>query len=247
MRIRFSLAFLTFLLLTASSPPAQSGDLILPDLRTLPPTDFRLVNLPGSGIRRLRFANTIANGGPGDLDLHATPLPIPGTVRVFQAILTTTGETVTEEAGMFGFHNEHSHWHWEGFALYEVLELDPSGKLGEVLARSDKIGYCLIDVDPLPGAVGETEPFFTSCAWRRQGISAGWTDTYEAHVGGQFVEISSLRDGLNALRSTVDPENVILELNEENNSAIVYFRLDRGRLTILESPYTQAESEQGPR
>ncbi|HUF37441.1 MAG TPA: lysyl oxidase family protein [Anaerolineales bacterium] len=265
---RISLAILSLLLLTASTPndeidelvtagvvppaarqgehrlnPANPAEpvLILPDLRTLPPVDLQLQLFPGSGIRRLRFANTIWNSGPGDLDVHATAFALPNTVRVRQYIPTMEGDPILQEAGIFDFHEAHGHWHWEGFGLYEVLSVAETGRLGDIVAASDKIGYCLIDVDPHPDLDEEqvSDPFYTSCAWRRQGISSGWTDTYEAHIGGQYVDISDLPDGLYALRSTVDPDNIIIEFDETNNSSLVYFYLYGDNLIVMGARYVQ--------
>jgi hypothetical protein len=251
MWIKTALALLVLPILTAlvaAGGPQQDepSALILPDLRTLTPFDLQLQVLQGSGVRRLRFANTIWNSGPGDLDLHAAPFTLPGGVRVFQNIPTNDGDSVTLEAGVFDFHPAHGHWHWEGFGLYQVLAVSETGQAGQVVAQSDKVGYCLIDVDPMPGPEEVADPFYTSCVWTRQGITAGWTDTYEAHIGGQFVDVSALPDGLYILRSTVDPDNIILELDDGNNSAQVFFYLYDEEIFVMGADYVQPKPMPGP-
>ena len=212
-------------------------DYMLPDLHTLPPQNLLIQLIRSSGIKRLRFSNTIYNSGPGDLDLRALPISIPGAVRVTQYVPGADGNILLHEAGVFDFHVEHGHWHWVGFGLYEVLTVTDTGVPGEVVAQSDKVGYCLIDVDPMPGDPLAGDPFYTSCVWDRQGISAGWTDTYESHVGGQYVDITHLPDGLYVLRSTVDPDNIILEVDDTNNSARMFFYLYGENLLVVGERY----------
>ncbi|MCI0526164.1 MAG: hypothetical protein L0Y56_01740, partial [Nitrospira sp.] len=122
--------------------------LYLPDLRTLPPTNLLLQILRGQGVTRLRFTNTIWNSGPGDLEMRAKPFPVPGAVHVSQYILREDGEGVLQEAGVFDYHDIHGHWHWEGFSIYQIWSLTPAGNLNRIVASSDKVGYCLIDMAP---------------------------------------------------------------------------------------------------
>jgi hypothetical protein len=218
--------------------------LLLPDLRTLPPTDLHLQIYNDTEVRRLRFSNTIWNAGPGDLELLGEPAPNTGDVRVEQLIQHRRGEPVKRMTGQFYYNFEHGHWHWDGFAIYEIWSLTPAGQLGERLAVSDKVGYCLIDIETYPDFMGNDMPAkldapaprqFSGCSTTRQGLSAGWTDTYRDHLPGQHVDISHLHDGVYALRSRVDPEGVILELDDTNNAAIVYFRLHGEQIDILNS------------
>jgi hypothetical protein len=230
--------------LRAEDDDRTEAALLLPDLRTLPPTDLHLQIFNDTEVRRLRFSNTIWNAGPGDLELLGEPAPNTGDVRVEQFIKHRRGEPVKRSTGQFYYNFEHGHWHWEGFAIYEIWSLTPSGQLGELLAYSDKVGYCLIDIETYSSFTGEEPPThteppaarqFSGCSTTRQGLSAGWTDTYRDHLPGQHVDISHLHDGVYALRSLVDPEGVILELDDTNNAAIVYFRLQGEQIEIKDS------------
>ncbi len=220
----------------------------LPDLRTLPPSELELQIL-GSRIKRLRFTNTIWNGGPGDLDMRASIIDELGVVQVTQYLWRQDGSSEKQQAGVFDFHAAHGHWHWEGFSIYRVWSLDRNGSPMEVVASSDKIGYCLIDVDRYRGT--QASPFlseqdvsegrqYTGCNWARQGLSAGWTDSYRAHLAGQFVEVGHLSTGTYALQSVVDPDNIIRELNESNNAVRLYFRLGDEGLEVLGERYFPA-------
>jgi hypothetical protein len=233
-------------------PPAA----LLPDLRTLPPTDLLLQILRGQGITRLRFTNTIWNSGPGHLEMRAAPIPLPGTVKVFQYIYRDDGSTIFQDAGLFAFHDVHGHWHWDGFGIYRVWSLTPEGGLDQVIASSDKVGYCLIDMAPYQGDDAPVFPEglvppvgrqYTGCIWTYQGISAGWIDSYKSHIGGQFVDITGLPSGVYALESTVDPDNIIREWDDGNNRAVVYFLLVGETVTVLGESYTPPETDRSAR
>ncbi|NUM43194.1 MAG: hypothetical protein HUU38_00695 [Anaerolineales bacterium] len=237
-------------------PDEFPPELILPDLRTLPPTELQLEILRGLGITRVRFTNTIWNSGPGDLEMRAAPFPLPGAVQVSQVIPRSDGTLVFQNAGVFDYHDVHEHWHWEGFSIYQVWSLTPFGALDQVVASSDKVGYCLLDMAPYPGM--DAPPFpegmapaslpqYGGCVWTRQGISAGWIDAYQSYIGGQFVILTGLPDGVYALQSIVDPLNIIEEGDETNNGALVYFRLAGEALEVLGTRYFPPEKSQTPR
>lgn len=224
-------------------PPAKE----LPDLRTLPPFGFVLDIEPGTRQRTLRFSNSIWNSGAGTLEVNGIQYEERSRVRVQQHVYQADGTYTVRDAGVFYFDGEHGHWHWENFSVYELWSVTPTGKLGELLIASDKIGYCLIDVARELGprtpdgnhALVLNPPQYrqyTHCDTALQGLSSGWTDTYRNHLPGQSMDIDGLPEGLYAMRSTVDPENRILEMNETNNSAIVYFMLREDRVVVLDRP-----------
>ncbi len=66
-------------------PPAISSRLMLPDLRTLPPSDLEIVVLP-DGSRELRLSNTIWNSGAGALELEGEINPRTRMTRVVQNV-----------------------------------------------------------------------------------------------------------------------------------------------------------------
>ncbi len=233
--------------------PAPEPALILPDLHTLPPYDLRLIIDRSNERKFIRFSNSIWNSGPGTLEFHGDRTNAD-QVSVSQIIYTTDGHTVELETGRFIYHKGHDHWHWEGFSLYEIWSLTSAGEPGELLVSSDKVSYCLRDNERigdfhLDDALSQGSGFrknakFTVCGWAFQGISPGWVDTYLANTPGQFVEITSLEDGIYALKSTVDPDHIIQEADPTNNSAITYFSLENNRLQVLASPFPDTSSSQ---
>ena len=63
----------------------------------------------------------------------------------------------------------------------------------------------------------------------------GWIDIYRQYLAGQKIDITSLPNGIYALRSTVNPENNLMETSRENNTAILYIGIEDDRVKIIES------------
>ena len=212
--------------------------MVLPDLQTLPPYDLRLLVSPEGEREIIRFSKSIWNAGPGDLEVRGRRKPDEQVVQLWQVIVRLYGSATKRPFGALEFHPTHEHWHWEGFSQYEVWSVGADGKPDRLLASSGKVGYCMRDDDLLlayPSGVSVPLPVYRGCGWQRQGISPGWIDTYDEQTEGQSVDISGLGDGVYALKSTVDPLNRILERDETNNAALLYFKLSAHRLTVLES------------
>lgn len=224
------------------SLPAQQ-DLLLPDLETLPPYDLRLIVQDEGRRKILRFSNSIWNRGPGILEMRGRRDLLRGTVAIRQVVFRPDGSFIEEDRGELQFHPEHRHWHWLEFSRYEIWSVTPLGLLGRLLLASGKVGYCLRDDErllaaPLGPPLLEDEqvrnrPFYHGCDWERQGISVGWRDTYDYNTGGQSLELSALPDGLYALKSTVDPGNLLQELDKANNTAVVFFGIYGNRLVVF--------------
>jgi hypothetical protein len=227
--------------------PQAEAHLKLPDLYTLPPYDLRLVLDVSNERAILRFSNSIANIGPGALELRGNMDSSTGVIDVSQRIFTndTDDEVTYQESGVgqFYYHDDHEHWHWEGFSLYEVYSVLPDGSLGELIYSSDKVGYCLRD-DGLVEDLVESNPSrfpnqtrrYQNCGPTIQGLSSGWADIYAHDTPGQWVDVSGLAEGeIYALRSTADPYGLIHEVDPANNSAVVLFRIHGSRVERVES------------
>jgi len=83
-----------------ATPPAADPQLLLPDLRTLPPYHLKIETLP-DGSRELRLSNTIWNSGGGPLELEGKFNPATRTTRVEQHIHTQAGLPLTHMVGEF--------------------------------------------------------------------------------------------------------------------------------------------------
>ncbi len=244
--------------------------ILLPDLRTLVPTDFRLVSLPATGRRLVRFSNHIWNAGPGRLELHSyqdtnledhTHEGEPAedehhdhaeageTHRVSQSIYNEQGEAVVENVvGEYVFHPAHAHWHLDGFAIYEVWSIDEDGNLQERLTTSGKISYCVTDTRTVDRDLAGDTPYarqgYGACYRDVQGLSVNWVDTYAFHLPDQWVEVTDLPEGVYALRSMADPEDRIFEANDQNNARVVYFKLEQWRVSVISLTALTPEKKQ---
>ncbi len=67
-----------------------------------------------------------------------------------------------------------------------------------------------------------------------QGLSPNWIDVYEFTLPGQYVDITGLPNGVYALITTVDPDDLIRELRDHNNAGQVFFELRDYRIRIVD-------------
>jgi hypothetical protein len=120
---------------------------------------------------------------------------------------------VANNDGLYEFATCHKHYHFRHYALYQLI--DP--RTGFVW-RAAKRGFCMLDTNPnpawLPGPVSGPAQF-KSCGAvgvpGNQGISAGWSDTYDWHLGGQYFVLDGgdgqppVPPGNYVIRITVNP------------------------------------------
>ena len=197
---------------------------LLPDIvvRASDLADNDLIEIDATDRRLLRFANGTGNFGEGKLFLQGVlPRVSADTQAVSQRVFSSDGTFRDREAGVFVFHPGHSHVHIEEWARYRLREFLVNEGVGEVIAESDKVSFCILDLTlgqpDLPNAA--RRPEFTSCSSTTQGLSVGWVDIYSKNLPGQSIDVTDVPDGLYWLESEVDPENHILESNEDNNIA----------------------------
>jgi hypothetical protein len=212
----------------------------LPDLRTLPAYNLRLIQNDQNGTRQLRFSNSIWNAGDGPLVLKGVYDPRSEVADVFQVLYHDGQPTEEKQMGNFYFHEEHNHWHWEGFSLYEIWSIDDDGNLAELLSESGKVGYCIRDDSRIDGFDVRFEnpniavsPGYRSCGVQQQGLSVGWVDTYAHNTPGQTLDITGIPEGIYALRSIANPDGYILEADTTHNEAITYFQLESFRVSVV--------------
>lgn len=197
---------------------------MLPDLKTatypLHERSIDRTSQPGKVL--LRFSNGVANVGRGRLEIRGGA--VTGTTqKVYQRIFNTHGGYSTRLAGTFVYHPEHSHTHFDGFADYKLREVVGSSGVGDIIARSDKVSFCLIDDVVYSSRVPNYSryPRYRSCSSTAQGISPGWVDVYDRRLFGQWIDITEVPSGEYWLESTADPQNRLKESNESNNTARV--------------------------
>jgi Lysyl oxidase/Bacterial pre-peptidase C-terminal domain/Chitobiase/beta-hexosaminidase C-terminal domain len=109
----------------------------------------------------------------------------------------------------FTYGSCHGHYHFTSFAQYRLL-----GTAGNVVRTGKKVGFCLMDITRVNTAANPNPRYTCS----NQGIQAGWADIYDSSLSGQWIDITGLPSGAYVLEITLDPMNVIDELNESNNT-----------------------------
>jgi hypothetical protein len=220
-------------------PTAASAAPVKPDLVADPPglahskdLLFDEVTLPGH--RLLRFDGWIHNKGPGCLQLIGTGnqngfmtkvyqrLYEPGQCQTYGAhtdVLLGNGAQMKYETN-----DSHQHFHFMAAAAYSLWT---KAKTHQV-APSSKLGFCLLDsenVDHVAGFdVGRfPEPWSLHCqsgnptaGTAMMGLSPGWRDIYEYWLKLQWIDISNVMPGTYRVAADMDPDNRIIEQNENN-------------------------------
>ncbi|HET9707806.1 MAG TPA: lysyl oxidase family protein [Gemmatimonadales bacterium] len=143
------------------------------------------------GVHRvLRFGVTTPNIGTADLVI-GNPL-----------------DHVAAGDGLFEFATCHGHFHYRHYASYELV----SATDGRVYLAAKK-GFCMIDVTPWRSDAPPAGRVYDACgtlvAPGNQGISTGWADTYDKHIGGQYFVLDDsaapVPPGEYLIRITVNP------------------------------------------
>lgn len=209
-----------------NSDPTQ-----LPNLVPLPPYEVQIAPADDGLSTALRFTAATANRGAYALDLLAVRTGAQ-TADAHQCTEWATHRVclTRENVGEFIWREEHNHYHFEDFALYELRRLDDEGGVDMseegLVAGGEKASFCLIDYErdgpashPLyqqPYAV-----YWYACLTNvgYQGISPGWRDAYGAYLPGQQIVIDGVEPGTYALVQTADPDDRLLESDETDNVA----------------------------
>jgi hypothetical protein len=230
-----------------AAAPTTVGSPLLGNLWTRAPEDFRIVQ--EGQRRRLRVTIASVNVGVGPVEVKARKKDCDGDGSfandrtafqhvyqdadgdgAFRRSVDTTFSTV--RVGCFRFDEHHQHWHFKNFARFELARMSD----GQVVAAHEKVGFCLLDSDqPYPGIPGSpADGYYRSCQPDKpQGLSAGWSDVYDAGLPGQFVDVTNVPDGDYCFSSTVNPARRLVEAEVGDNTATQALRLDGGSVTPL--------------
>jgi len=157
--------------------------------------------LNGFGQRELiRFTTHIKN--IGELDYY----------------IGTTAQT--NQTGQFEWGECHNHWHYKGYAKYDLFTMD-----GALIPIGFKNGFCVMDLECSDGG-----SFTYGCS--NMGIASGCGDIYSSGLSCQWIDVTDVEDGQYRLVVRVnwdyDPDALgRYETNTENNWAVVCIELDR--------------------
>jgi hypothetical protein len=255
-----SLALGGLAVLATSAPRAAraggTDPALLPDVIMRPITELRIRKSPG--VKELRFASIIGNGGAGvvelkpdtpkssaqnDCDGDGDPLnDRKAFQRIFgdvdgDGVFTRGVDEVIDQtyAGCSVFHVAHDHWHFEEFARYRLSK----PKTGRVVAGSEKVSFCVRDSlrfdRTLPGSPGSIH--YGNCTQDSiTGLSIGWADYYGSSLSGQELDIRKLPNGRYCLRNEADPTDRLDESDEGNNGVSTLLRIKRRVVRDLHVP-----------
>lgn len=132
----------------------------------------------------------------------------------------------------------HEHFHFQGFAKYEIYDFNCS-----LVLPGGKLGGCMINFDPVghPGNEDCGESRFNRCKKdkHRQGISAGCADVYVPTLECQYVDITTLSNGRYFLKATINFDQTLIANNSNlqesdyvNNTAYILFDLQGNIVTV---------------
>jgi hypothetical protein len=217
-----------------------ANDLLFPDLVLADPT--RVVIQRGEGVKRLLFDTAFANLGIGDLHVYSTEEVDRFTAT--QIIKSSSGSEYHVSVGDFQFKNEHDHWHLANFANYELWSVGDNGIRDELVASSVKVSFCIWDYgeytegdfDLTGDDLTPKARQYPECEHEEQGLTVGWFDLYDPFTAGQTIDILNVPDGVYILRTLINVNEEILELEKSNNESKIFIEIIGNAAFILKQP-----------
>jgi len=209
----------------------------MPDLVPLPPQDLTL-DRSESGDRILRFTTVFYNKGKGPLELRADPQTagVRSDIErtVFQRIYRSDGSWRQRPAGTFLWHQEHLHYHFADFAVYDLEAVETKTPPPDLSGVRQKSTFCIRDVSladvELPGKAKDAA--YKICGKELQGISVGWADTYFFTYPDQLLNIEDLPSGTYRLKFIINPSDRFDESDISNNISSSLIKLDMEGHTV---------------
>lgn len=215
-----------------SGPRAHA--LLCPNLRIGRPSDLYVQDAGGRQL--LRATSDVRSRGRGPMELRGRRSGWR-TMRTNQRIYRAGGGHIdvrsraTLRFADVGEYFGGSYWKVHELARFELRRATPSGRLGRVVRVGPKLNYCLRDLERTrPGRHSPDNPHYPGCnqdPYRGRvtlGTSVGWSDIYPADYDKQWIDVTGLR-GCFAFTMTVDPQHLLFESNENDNTSQRLVRL----------------------
>ena len=202
--------------------------LLCPNLRIGPPHEIYVDH--AGGRTRLHATSDVRSRGRGPMELRGTRNG-PRSMRTHQRIYRAGGGHVdvptramlrfTDVGAYFGG----SYWKVHQLARFELWSVDGRHQLLHRVRVGPKLNYCLRDLERTrPGKRSPRSRHYPGCnqnPYEDQvtlGTSVGWSDVYPADYDKQWINVSGLH-GCFAFMMTVDPNHLLFESNENDNSS----------------------------
>jgi len=213
---------------------AVAKHLLCPNLRIGRPAEIYLEHRGDRTL--LRATSDVKSRGRGPIELHGSRNG-PRSMRVTERIHRRGGGRLvvptramlhfTDVGAYFGG----SYWKVHQLARFELRRVGPKRRIGRVVRVGPKHNYCLRDlVRTRPGRRSPVGPHYPGCNQNPYadavtlGTSVGWSDVYPGDYDKQWIPVGGLR-GCFAFVMTVDPQHLLYESNERDNSAHRLIRL----------------------
>jgi hypothetical protein len=209
-----------------NNPPAS----VLPDLTPVPSWGINVIHLKRKNPtpEAVAFGATVWVGGHARLDVEGFRSNGSPTMKAWQYFYKHGRVVGRTRAGTMGFDGKpgHTHWHFEQFARYRLLNASKSLAL-----RSRKVGFCIAPTDSIDLAIPNAtwQPGFLgfggecgapSALWVREELPLGWGDTYFQFLSGQSFNITNLPNGVYYIEIIANPHRVLHESNYNNNVSL---------------------------
>jgi Lysyl oxidase len=213
----------------------EAGKLLCPNLRIGPASEI-YVESNGPGRVLLRATSDVRSRGRGPIELRGKRngwRTMTTDQRIYRAgsghIDVDSDATLrfTDVGDYFGG----AYWKVHQLARFDLRRASPDGVVGAVVRTSPKLNYCLRDLElTRPGRGSPASRHYPACnqnPYRHRvtlGTSVGWSDIYPAPYHQQWIDVAGLR-GCFAYEMTVDPEELLFESDESDNSSRRLVRL----------------------
>lgn len=231
--------------LVAGALIGQASD-VLPDVSLLPSylADAYVTTsnpeLP-AGTRALRFSTASVNYGNGRFELRGGTIS-GSTQLVNQRVYRSDGTFYDRPCGSFTYHAAHGHIHFDDWTIFRLRQVLPGGGVGPVVGTGEKTSFCILEIhaynSSAPGH--NTAPSYSSCG-QIQGLRPGWADVYGSSLTGQYIELTGIPDGVYWLEGVVDPNNLVLESNPNNNTVRIQVAIGTPPAVVAD-PYEENDS-----
>jgi hypothetical protein len=212
----------------------RATHLLCPNLRIGAPSEIYVERAGGRVL--LRATSNVKSRGRGPIELNGIR-DGRRSMRVNQRIYRVGGGHVdlrtraslrfTDVGSYFGGR----YWKVHQLAHFELWSVDRHRRPLRPVRTGPKLNYCLRDLElTRPGRRSPSGPHYPGCNQNpfqhrvTLGTSVGWSDIYPADYSKQWIPVKGLR-GCFAFVMRVDPQNLLYESNERDNSARRLVRL----------------------
>jgi hypothetical protein len=212
----------------------EAASLLCPNLRIGPPADLYIQ--PSGSRRLLRATSDVRSRGRGPMEVRGERNGWR-SMRTQQRIYRVGGghldlwSRATLRFTSVGAYFGGSYWKVHQLARFELQRVGPKGNLGGVVRSSPKLNYCLRDLERTrAGRRSPDNRHYPGCNQNPYqdrvtlGTSVGWSDIYPADYDKQWINVAGLR-GCFAFVMTADPQHLLFESNEGDNSSRRLVRL----------------------